>query len=59
MKNKKRLSLTKMNITQLETIKGGNNVYTITARNTSPILCNYATLGKQCQATVRETFIRC
>ncbi len=59
MKSKKKLSLKKMTVSQLNSISGGNNDLTsITARNTSPILCNYASFAANC-APIENTILKC
>ncbi|GAA4272271.1 hypothetical protein U6A24_21205 [Aquimarina gracilis] len=63
MKTKKKLILKKMTIGQLNQTTGGGNIdelFTITARETSPILCDYAyTKEPVCNPTVRLTFVEC
>ncbi len=61
MKSKKKLSLKKMTVSQLNSISGGNNdLIAITARETNPILCNYnKTNPVVCHTTVRQTLFVC
>ncbi len=59
MKSKKKLSLKKMTVSQLNSVSGGNlDLTVITARNTSPILCNYASVIANCQI-IKETVVDC